>query len=82
VDANHPNGNYEIFAHGTVFTLANQPELGFPSCALSSGSDYDFGLAMCYGVVPDFIAPVWQLNSGSEYNTLVNVPNVGRQAKN
>jgi hypothetical protein len=83
VDANHPYGNYEIFHKGTLFTKANQAELGFPDCALSSGSDYDLGFAMCYGVDPTFtLPPEWQLNSSTEYCTLVNIPNPTRQAKN
>jgi M26 IgA1-specific Metallo-endopeptidase N-terminal region len=82
VDINHPNGNYDIFHHGELFTKANQAALGFPDCALGSGSDYDFGFAMCYGIEPWAQPPVWQLNSGSEYCTLVNIPNPSRQAKN
>lgn len=82
VDVNHPNGNYDIFHHGELFTKANQAELGFPNCALGSGSDYDLGFAMCYGVTQWDTPPVWQLNSGSEYCTLVNLPNPERQAKN
>jgi hypothetical protein len=83
LNASYPYGNYEIYSKGTIFTSANQDEFGFPDCALSSGSDYDFGFAMCFGVEPGYdTQPVWQLNSSTEYNTLVNLPNPSRQAKN
>jgi hypothetical protein len=38
---------------------------------------------MCYGIDPSFtLLPEWQLNSSTEYCTLVNIPNPTRQAKN
>ncbi len=83
VDPSHPNGNYDIFSQGTLFTKANQAFYNNPDCVLGSGSDGDLGFSFCYGLHPDYIEPpTWQLNSASEYCTLLNIPNPNRQAKN
>ncbi|HET9959190.1 MAG TPA: hypothetical protein VFQ61_32095 [Polyangiaceae bacterium] len=82
VDADHPNGNYDIFTYGMIIDREYQATWGALNCQLGSGSDGDFGFAFCYGVEPSAEPPVWVMNSGTEYNTLVNIPRPERQPKN
>jgi hypothetical protein len=82
VDADHPNGNYDIFHYGLLIDRDYLAEWGGMECELGSGSDGDFGFSFCYGIVPDIEPATWLLNSASEYNTLANVYNPSGQAKN
>jgi hypothetical protein len=82
VDADHPNGNYDIFHYGLLINRAYLAEWGGAECELGSGSDGDFGFSFCYGIEPNVEPATWLLNSGSEYNTLANVYNPSGQAKN
>jgi hypothetical protein len=82
VDADHPNGNYDIFHYGLLIDRAYLAEWGGAECELGSGSDGDFGFSFCYGIVPNVEPATWLLNSASEYNTLANVYNPSGQAKN
>jgi hypothetical protein len=82
VDADHPNGNYDIFHYGQLIDRAYVTEFGVDPCYLGSGSDGDFGFSFCYGIEPDIQPATWLLNSSTEYNTLANVYNPSGQAKN
>lgn len=82
VDADHPNGNFEIFNYGQLIDRVRQQEIDAPDCMLGSGSDGNFGFGFCDGVDSILDRPVWLLNSSTEYNTLINIPNPGRQPKN
>jgi hypothetical protein len=82
VDADHPNGNFDIFHYGGLIDRAFLAEFGGLECELGSGSDGDFGFSFCYGIDPGAEPAIWLLNSGSEYNTLANVYNPSGQAKN
>lgn len=77
----YPNGNFLLFIYGAQITRAIQQAQGRPECTIGSGSDGDFGFGFCNGVDGLYDPPVWVLNSSSEYNTLVNVPNPHRQPK-
>jgi len=78
----HPDPNRLItpYINGDLITQAKIDGPPFyEQCKLASGSDGDwgFGATTC----PDPPATVWALNSSTEYNTLVNIPNPGVQPK-
>lgn len=71
-----PHGDYRIFTYGMYIDAAFEAAYGDrPYCEHGGGSDGDFGFGFCGA------APVWHINSSSEYNTLVNIPNPSRQSK-
>jgi hypothetical protein len=77
----YPNGNFTIFTYGMVITWAMHQSQGHYQCMIGSGTDGNFGFGFCDGLHGIEDPPVWVLNSNSEYNTLVNIPNPSRQPK-
>jgi len=63
------------YIHGLLVTQALIDEGIFDQCALGSGSDGDWGFGTCDTEL------LWALNSSSQYNTLIRIPNPSIQPK-
>ena|GEM_PF-1999928 len=64
------------YIYGLLLTQQVINQNGYPQCKLNSGSDGDWGFGTC-GETPI----LWSLNSNTEYNTLLRIPNPGAQPK-
>jgi hypothetical protein len=74
--ASHPNPDKLLVPY--IFGLYVDQSLvdaGAEPCKLKSGSDGDWGFGTCGST------RIWALNSSTEYNTLVRIPNPGVQPK-
>lgn len=73
----HPSPNKLIdpYHFGMLITQQMIDQEGRPQCTLGSGSDGDWGFGTCGTTA------IWALNSNTEYNTLLRIPNPSIQPK-
>ena len=74
----HPAPNKLLwpYIYGMRINQTHINQGDYDQCQLASGSDGDWGFGTCSQTA------IWALNSSTEYNTLLRIPNPGVQPKN